>query len=479
MNNKTEVIIIKTYQDLQAVGENEALRMQFVHGLIGNRGEDELYRTAKVAEQYRKHRNKTINDFQKLLYTATGKVMPDNYSSNYKLASRFFNRFLTQENQYLLGNGVTWAEKSTADVFGDDFDNVLQKIGKNALCHGLAFGFYNMDHVESFDLLHFAPLWDEEDGALKAGVRHWQIDAGKPLRATLYELDGYTDYMWDDGEGKVLHEKRPYILKTISSPADGEMIYEGVNYPGFPIVPMWGNPEHQSELVGLREQIDCYDLIKSGFANTVDDASLIYWTIQNAGGMDDVDMAQFLERIRKLHIATADDDAQATPTQLEAPYASREALLDRLRSDLYEDAMALDIKNIADGAVTATQIEAAYEPLNSKTDDYEYCVLDFLQGLMAVAGVEDKPSFTRSKIVNVSEGIQTIIQAGDSLSEEYKTEKILTMLGDGDRVEEVLAQLGTESYERLNASDLEDEQEQPGENGAENGGNSPDEEIVK
>ena len=81
---------MQTYQDLVAVGENEALRMQFVHGLIGSRGEDDLYKTAKVAEQYRKHRNKTINDFQKLLYTATGKVMPDNYSSNYKLASRFF-----------------------------------------------------------------------------------------------------------------------------------------------------------------------------------------------------------------------------------------------------------------------------------------------------------------------------------------------------------------------------------------------------
>lgn len=439
--------------------------MQFVHGLVSNRSEDEMYRTAKVAEQYRRHRNKTINDFQKLLYTATGKVMPDNYSSNYKLASRFFNRFLTQENQFLLGNGVTWTEESTAQAFGDDFDTILQRIGKNALCHGLAFGFYNMDHVESFDLLHFVPLWDEEDGALKAGVRHWQIDAGKPLRATLYELDGYTDYMWDDGEGEVLHEKRPYILRTISSPADGEVIYDGENYPGFPIVPLWGNPEHQSELVGLREQIDCYDLIKSGFANTVDDASLIYWTIQNAGGMDDVDMAQFLERIRKLHIATADDEAQAVPQQIEAPYASREALLDRLRADLYEDAMALDTKNIANGATTATQIKAAYEPLNSKADDYEYCVIDFLQGLMDVAGVQDKPSFTRSMIVNTSEEITNIIQAGDVLSEEYKTRKVLTLLGDADKVEDVLNQLDIASESLIDKQEDENPEEQQTEQG--------------
>lgn len=450
---------MKTFQDLQNVGENKAVRMDFVRSLIGARREDSMYGTAVIADEYDRHINSTIRQFQKLLYTATGKVVPDNYSSNYKLASRFFNRFIVQENQYLLGNGVTWAKDGAKKKVGNDFDNVLQKLGKDALCHGVSFGFFNFDHLEAFDYLHFIPLWDEEDGALKAGVRHWQIDAAKPLRATLYEMDGYTDYMWDDDGGHILHEKRPYIEKHIYSVADGDRIYDGENYPGFPIVPLWGNPQHQSEIVGLREQIDCYDLIKSGFANTVDDASLIYWTIRNAGGMDDVDMAQFLERLRKLHIATADDEADATPQQLEAPYASREALLDRLRSDLYEDAMALDVKNIADGAVTATQIKAAYEPLNSKTDQFEYCVLDFIHGIMEVAGIEDEPSFTRSVIINTSEEVQNVVQAGEYLSEEYKVKKILTLFGDGDKADEVLKQLDAESYERLNADLSEDNDE--------------------
>lgn len=457
------VIVIKTYQDLINVGRNETVRMDFVRSLIGSRREDSLYGTALIADEYDRHINSTIRQFQKLLYTATGKVVPDNYSSNYKLASRFFNRFIVQENQYLLGNGVTWANDEARKKVGSDFDNVLQKLGKDALCHGVSFGFFNFDHLEAFDYLHFIPLWDEEDGALKAGVRHWQIDSAKPLRATLYEMDGYTDYMWDDDGGQILHEKRPYIEKHIYSVADGDRIYDGENYPGFPIVPLWGNPHHQSEIVGLREQIDCYDLIKSGFANTVDDASLIYWTIRNAGGMDDVDMAQFLERLRKLHIATADDEADATPQQLEAPYASREALLDRLRSDLYEDAMALDVKNIANGAVTATQIKAAYEPLNSKTDQFEYCVLDFLQGIMEVAGIEDEPSFTRSVILNTSEEIQNVIQAGEYLSEEYKVRKILTLLGDGDKTDEVLQQLDLETDANVEVEDTQeqDEQEEP------------------
>jgi hypothetical protein len=283
-----------------------------------------------------------------------------------------------------------------------------------------------------------------------AGIRFWQVDASKPLRATFYEIDGYTDYIWnrrqnEDGshsyEAQVLYEKRAYVEKIRISEADGEEIYDGENYPGFPIVPLWGNPHKQSELVGLREQIDCYDLIKSGYANNVDEASIIYWTLQNAGGMDDVDLAQFIEKMRKLHAAQTEDGVSAVPNTMDAPYASREALLATLRADLYEDAMALDTKNISSGATTATQIKAAYEPLNSKVDQYEYCIIEFIQGILAIAGIEDDPSFTRSLIVNTQEEVQILLSAAQFLEPSYVTEKLLNLFGDGDKAEEMLKQI--------------------------------------
>ena len=269
-----------TYQDFLQVGESEEQRTSFVKRVIDQHKGTELYQTAIIADEYDRHLNRTIMQYQKILYDVMGKAVPDIWTANYKLASRFFNRFVTQENQFLLANGVKWVNESTADKLGKDFDTQLQKAGHKALVGGVAFGFFNMDHVEVFGVDEFAPLYDEEDGALKAGVRFWQIDDNKPMRATLYELDGYTDYMWNrrqekDGtivyEAEVLHEKRPYIVKVRTSAADGDEIYDGENYPGFPIVPLWGNPQKQSEIVGLREQIDCYDLIKSGYADTVDE----------------------------------------------------------------------------------------------------------------------------------------------------------------------------------------------------------------
>ena len=198
-----------------------------------------------------------------------------------------------------------------------------------------------------------------------------------------------------------------------------------------------------------KEQIDAYDLIKSGFANDLDDASQIYWVIQNAGGMDDIDLSKFIERMKTVRAAVVEDGgAHAESHTIEVPYASREALLDRLRSDLYDDYMALDTKAIAGGAATATQIRAAYEPLNNKADMFEYCVVDFLQGILTIAGIDDDPSFTRSLIINTSEEIQTVLMAASYLDASYITEKILNILGDGDKTEDMLKQIDADELAR-------------------------------
>lgn len=346
----------------------------------------------------------------------SGKTVPDNYTANHKCASNFFNRFVTQENQYLLGNGVTFSDKGTKEKLGKDFDIKIQQAGKYALIEGVSFGFWNFNHMEVFKLTEFVPIYDEETGDLMAGIRYWRVNKDKPLRMTLYEPDGYTEYI----ENNQKLPKREYKQIITHTAADGEQEITGENYNGFPIVPLYGNTYRQSELVGKKGQIDAYDLIKSGFANDLDDCSMIYWTLENCGGMDDIDLAKFVERMKTIKAAVIDGEtgARASAHTLDIPYQSREAYLSRLENDLYNDAMALNASQISAGNITATQINAAYEPLNSKTDEYEYCVIDFIQKILKIAGIDDTPSFKRSKIINQAEETQMIIQAANYLDDE-------------------------------------------------------------
>ena len=440
---------MKTYQDLIKVGEDEKERITFVRGAINDHKASELYRDAVTAYDYFRKRNVTISQFQKMLYTMSGAQVPDNYSSNYKFSNSFFQIFVRQRNSHLLGNGVTFNDDATKDKLGgESFDEVMIKAGEYALWGGVAFGFYNLDHVDVFKVTEFVPLIGEEDGGLHAGIRFWQIDSGKPLRATLYEEDGYTDYIWTkDDDGKVLSEKKPYKEIVQTSEADGEEIIDGENYPGFPIVPLWGNNEHQSEIIGLREKIDGYDLIQSGFANDLTDASQIYWTITNAGGMDDVDLARFLERMHIVKAATVDDSgAQAEAHTLEIPYQARMQALQDLRDSLYRDAMALDTDKISAGNITATAINAAYDNLTLACDAYEACVTEFIRGILKLIGVEDSPTYKRSKIVNMSEDTQMVLMAAEYLDSETVL-KHLPFLNP-DEIEDILDRNVEEEAER-------------------------------
>lgn len=456
-----------TYQDLKALPEeDEKRRMNFVRDVITQHRGSDLYKMAVIGCEYNAKRNTSIMNYQKTLRRLDGREVPDLWSPNHKTTRNFFPYFTTQQNQYLLANGVTWNNAATGEKLGKDFDTQLQKAGKMALVQGESFGFFNLDHVDVFGLTEFAPLYDEENGALRAGVRFWQVDPSKPLRATFYEEDGYTNYIWNErnpetneknSNGRVLKEKTPYILKLRTTEADGTEIYDGENYPAFPIIPLWANAEKQSELVGIREQIDAYDLIKNGYLNDLDTAQ-IYWILKGAGGMDNTDLVKFLEQLHSQKVATLDDDQSAEPTTIQIPYEAREKLLDRIEADIYKDYMALNVEDIKGGAVTATQIEAAYEPLNSKADQYEYQIIQFIQGILNVAGIEDEPSFTRSKLINVNEGVTTVLEAAQVLDADYVTEKILTLLGDGDKAEEIIKRMTADELERGNATEEEPEE---------------------
>lgn len=440
---------MKTYQDFLEVAEkSDRERMEFVLSAINNHKDSDLYKRAVIAKEYDAHRNVTIANFQKLLYTLNGKVIPDNYSPNYKLRSNFFANFITQETQYLLGNGVTLKKEENKAKLGAGFDTRLQDAAHDALVGGVSYGFWNLDHLEVFDATEFVPLLDEENGALRSGIRFWQVCTSKPLRATLFEPDGFTQYIRRSGEEMmILEPKRGYVAVEATSEIDGTELLAYQNYPGFPIIPMYGNRAKQSELVGQREAIDCYDLIKSGFANTVDDASVIYWTISNAGGMDEIDMARFKESMRRIGVGLVDDDgAKAEAHTLTIPVEAREALLSRISDDLYRDFQMLDVTKLQGGQKTATEITAAYQPMDNKVDQFEYCVIDFLQALFKIVGIEDEPSFTRSKVTNQLEQTQMVLLAANYLDDETILNKLPWLTQE--EVAEILKRKAAEDIDR-------------------------------
>lgn len=440
-----------TFQDFEekisTVGMQEAIL-----NTVSSWQNGTIYKTAKIADRYDRQKNDTIMNYVKCIFSITGSKMEDFTASNNKITSNFFHRLNTQRNTYLLGNGVTFADDPDGEVkdqFGDDFDVKLFKSAYKSLIHGVSFPFWN-GSINCFEVTEFCPLWDEESGVLRAGIRFWQIDEKKPMFFVLYEKDGYTKYKKDKNGFAEVEPKRSYIEQIYITNVDGVEIVDEQNYSDLPIIPLYANSLKQSTLVGLRSQIDSYDLIKSGFANDLTDVAEIYWIVENFGGMTDKDLAKFRDKLKTTHIATADasEGGKITPYSSDIPFQARQSYLDSVEKSIYRDFGAFDVHDVQAGS-TNDHLEAAYQPLDEEADDMEMQMIDFIQSLGALIGLDRNqciPIFKRNKISNVTETIQALATA-DWLDTETKIRKtpIITV----DEVEEVLARSSAESLDRF------------------------------
>nr|DAG52040.1 MAG TPA: PORTAL PROTEIN [Caudoviricetes sp.] len=415
---------MKTYQDLQEAVAGGKIG-EFLRDAVNMHRGTAAYKNAVAGMAYYSKHNLTIEQMQKTLFTLSGNKTPDIWSSDYRLKSLMFRRLITQEVGYVLGNGVSMAGK---ERLGVGFDNKLQTAAKLALAQGKAFGFWNLDHLEVFSFADtagnpgFVPLFDESTGEMMAGIRYWYRDTGRKavFRATLYEPDGVSEWSAIGSDSpSLLAAKRGYIRRELRDDF-GVVDQCDENYTRLPIAILYGNDTHESELVGLRESIDCYDFVKSGFANQIDEAG-VYWLLHNTGAMDDPDLAKFIQRMRSVRAAVVDDaDGTAADAHtVDVPVEARKTMLEILRRDLYEDAQMLDVASLSAAEKTATEIAAAYQPQDNKCADFEYFLIDFILQIGDIAGIPgQEPKFTWNKVINQEEITNMVLSAAEFLDDE-------------------------------------------------------------
>lgn len=459
-----------SYQDFQAQRERDLPGI--VSRIIREHQASSLYLTALDADEYDAQRNITVRRAMRLATDADGK-------GDFAICSNFFNVLNNQRKSYLLGNGVSFNFRENrvnaagnieqVDVIkkalGKDFDTRLNEWGYYALIHGLAFAFWNNDRALIYPITQFAPIWDEESGVLRAGARFWQVDKQKPMRVELYEADGVT-LLKSRGSTSGLDleqesEQTPYRTTYSSTRAMGDQIIAMENYPELPVIPMWGSRLKQSTLVGMRGNIDAFDLLYAGLARTLDECSSIYWIIQNCGGMDVTRQKQFLRDIRENHIAqvdvssfTGDPKGTLAPYTQDVPVSSRTAFLQLAKERIYADFGAVDVHDIASTS-TNYHIAATYQPMDDKADDFEYCVIDAVQRLIALLGYRDTPKFERNRVTNLAEHVNAVATLAQYLPRRAILEK--SGLATVDEAPRLIEELDAEDAARIDMGPIPDD----------------------
>ncbi len=362
-----------------------------------------------------------------------------------RIASAFLFRFVTQQNQFLLSEGVSLPEE-VKEHLGADFDHQLERLGECALLHGCAWGFWNADHLEVIEAAKnawsgFFPLLDEMNGELKLGVQFWQLAPDRPMYVRVFDHDGALILQEDGKDLRIAVAHEPY-RRSLSDDALETLITIEEGYGRMPLIPLRANPDGASELTpAIKAKIDAYDAILSDFADNLDRANDVYWVLNNFGGsMDEV--AELLEQINRLKAVANFSDgtgsaATAEPHTIEVPYAARREALDLLERALYQDYMALDMDALTGSSLTNVAIRASAANLNLKADRYEWQLRLFVTSLLELIGhPTQEVRFNRQCIANESEMVKDIAAMRDDI--DQRTALRLNPYIQDEEIEELL-----------------------------------------
>lgn len=455
-----------TYQDLLKRGNDEFRRIEFIKAAIQEHINSPEYRIAEKANAYYRHANPDIANFEKIIYDFMGIAHKDTISTNTKLANAYYPLIIDMGTSHLLANGIAFEDTDLKEQLGSNFDKVIKDIFTDCRNCGVSYGYYNGNAKKliHFKYTEFKALLDEESGMICAGIRFFRIDAEKPLMVTLYERDGYTEYIQPQGEEmRVRNAKQRYDGIVYSNAIEGNYSIDADEKSILPIYPMY-NILKQSAIAGNINILFAIDMIDSGLINNLHEADMIYWILQGYGGMDAVDDQNFLVHLLKNHVAHTDNEGQTiTPHQINVQYSANEAGAVRLKRMLFDNMRGVMAEVLSAGNLTATAISSAYSAQRLNSGLLEDEVREFLQGIFRIMGEDEnaKISFSYYETINQSEAIQNVLASAQYLGEKVPTRLLASLNGvidDLDSIEEEKAENEMAQFGMMGGETSEEEE---------------------
>lgn len=350
-----------------------------------------MMREADVAERYYRKKNDILRK------GARGQSPDGNpmRAADNRIPANFYNILVNQKAAYLFADppifdlGDEAANKAVRKALGDSFHKVCKDLCINASNCTIAWLHYWKDSGGAFRFAvisskQIIPIWtDDLEKELSGLLRVYdQIDEhGK--KWNIYEYwDKERCSTFRKESRAVMDALKPYDLYgTVEDQPDGD---PGSWLHGFgevPFIPFPNNAEGSNDLNDVKELIDAYDKVYSGFLNDLEDIQEVIFIL---AGYEGEDLGEFLQKLKKYKTIKVDSDEEGkgglSTLTIDIPVEAREKMLSMTRKSIFEQGMGIDPdpQNFGNSSGVALS--------------YLYSLLELKAGLMET---EFRPGFGR------------------------------------------------------------------------------------
>lgn len=345
----------------------------------------EMIRRSIVAERYYKKKNDILKKGTK---NPGGTESPLHAADN-RIPGNFYNILVNQKASYLftappvfdIGNAEQ--NERIAKILGDDFAKVCKDLCIKASNSVVAWLHYWVDEWGNFryavvDPKQIIPIWTRGDlektlsGAMR--VYDWVDEEGKEL--TIYEYwDAERCWAFAKENRKSVHSMEEYAMfshivgDVPENPEQTNILLHG--FGEVPFIPFFNNAEGENDLNDVKELIDAYDKVYSGFLNDLEDIQEVLFILS---GYEGESLKEFLEKLKKYKTVKIDRDEDGkgglSTLTIDIPVEAREKMLALTRKSIFEQGMGIDPdpQNFGDSSGVALR--------------YLYSLLELKGGLM-------------------------------------------------------------------------------------------------
>ncbi len=344
----------------------------------------------KESELYYRGKNTFIEEVKKQIALQIGEdVIPveNPFTANYKETSGYYKLLVDQAVSYSV-NGKMQCAVGGVDVeniMGNKWRSVLRTVAKDARLKG--FGvvhFYLEKGKVKFKILpaeQCIPCYEYD--ILTAMVRIYKINRkGKEVSIleywtsetkTVYELQNGTEWV-------CVVDAEPQIVTTTyyGSYAQSE------DKSGWGVVPfavLRNNDEYLPDLNAIKSKIDAYDVVSSDYINDLINHGSPYFVLKNYNSTNQEEFNRFKANFVKSKVYFTDEDGGVDIKALDIPYEARVKKLENLEREIFLFGMGVNVSAMK-GNITATEIMAGYDNLNLKAQEFEGCIVDFIDDVV-------------------------------------------------------------------------------------------------
>lgn len=339
---------------------------------------------ANVAKRYYEKKND-------ILY---GKKADDTDSENplrnsdNRVPSNFYRLQVNQKAAYAFTKppkfdvGDEKANDIIATSLGDAYKKKCKALCIQAANNAVAWLHYWKNENGEFryavvDSTQIIPVWSEDlEKELYAVLRTYtKIGRENGKKYIIYEI-------WTDTECQAFQREENLPLDQLQycnmyaavEMSTGEAEYSSIYRHDWGVVPFIffnNNDEMLSDLTDVKELIDSYDKVYSGFINDLQDIQELIFILTNYGGEAE-DAASVLEEMRTKKVIQvesegADDRSGISTLAIDIPVEAREKVLTMTRKAIFEQGMAIDPDPQNFGNSSGVALSYLYSLLELKT----------------------------------------------------------------------------------------------------------------